>query len=330
MSEQEFLDEEDITASARPMDEAEQDIAARMYAAINEFSNRSERSLQAAEFKFGLSDLGFCSERGRRMLDGQHPEDTDALTAFLGTAIGDHMEQAWFKQYPDSITQAEVELTLRGENREYKLPGHPDIIVPSEGLMLDNKTTFGLNVVRRTGPSKSQQFQRHTYGKAAWEAGYFGDLPLEDVRVGNIWLDRSGQERSLHVNIEPYDDSIVTEAGFWLDDVVYAFVNGEEARKEPPREMCAATCGFFRVCRQYDTDVEGLLTEPAVIEAARMYHEGKTMEKAGKGLVSEAKAALDGIVGSTGEYTIRWIDVGESSVSYTRAGYRRLYVKPIK
>lgn len=328
MSEQEFMEIEPGTE--HQMTEVEQSVADRMYAAINDFSNKSDRSLQAADFKMGLSDLGFCSERARRMLDSQVPEDRDALTAFIGTAIGDHMEQAWAKMFPGAIIQSEVELELHGETRVYRLPGHPDIIVPDEKLLLDGKTTFGLNVVRRTGPSRSQQYQRHTYGWAAWEKGMFGECEPEEVMVGNIWLDRGGVEKRPHVQIEPLDRSIVNEAGFWLDDVVYAYMHGEEARKEPPREMCAAVCGFYRVCRQHDTDVEGLIEEPLIVEAARLYREGKDMEKEGKKRADEAKAALDGIVGSTGEYTIRWIEVGSSEVAYTKKAYRRLDVKPIK
>ena len=45
-----------------------------------------------------------------------------------------------------------------------------------------------------------------------------------------------------------------------------------EALKEPPREVCAATCGFFKGCREWETDVEGLLTDDTVLEAVTKHY----------------------------------------------------------
>lgn len=308
------------------------DLGRKVYEAIQKFSNYDARSMQSREFRVGLSDLGFCSERTRRMLDGQVPDDTDSLAAFIGTAIGDHVEQAVEMWFPDEkvIRQAEVSLTLESESgRTYVIPGHPDLIFPDSGIMLDVKTTYGLSMVKRNGPSQSQQFQRHCYAKAAHEAGLFGDLPLEEVKVANFWLDRGAVDKEPHVHMEHYDEGQVIAAGQWLDDVVYAYLQGEEARKEPPRELCAVACGFYTVCRAYDTDVQGLIRDEEALSAVALYREGIEMEKQGKRLKDEAKQHLVGVQGSTGEFMVRWVHVNASEVSFTRDPYEKLDIRAV-
>lgn len=663
------------------MNADEQVLAADLYQAIQDASNYSERSMQGRRFEIGLSDLGFCSERTRRMLKQEVPEDTDMLKAWIGTALGDHAEQAAAKAWPWAIVQSTVKATLEGERQTYTISGHPDLILPDEGILIDFKTDYGLTVIRRTGPSRAQQYQRHCldpdtpvlmhdmkwrrlgdlqvgdkvkavddepldtgggrrlrywrdadvqavwsttkpayevtlddgtvltagqghkflvrkggnwgwrtvesilrtvenrsgvmyaarpyvgnalgvdsesddykagyltganlgdgwyrvgtstpyqtsywgfcqapddvavvervggyaehfgvtltrrlssprggwqkepilrlntgvrsqvetlagladrvhtdswkagwlaglydtdgslstrrggvivyqkdrdvllqfqqyakdlgyeskirvssrpadcavivgpvttqaqflalvnpalsrkterlvgrsvrdfsntrivavrevgqrdlvdittsagtfiadgvvshncYALGAWEAGYFGDRPLEEVRVANAWIDRAGIDREIHVQMEPYDPQIVVEAAQWLDEVVYAYLHDEEARKEPPIEMCRVVCGFYETCRAYETDAEGLLTDETVVTSVAMYREGLDLEKQGKKLKDEAKQHLDGIKGTTGEFTVRWIHVNETVVPETkRAAYDRLDIRAL-
>lgn len=310
---------------------SDSELADRIYKAIQDSSNYSDRTMQSKEFRVGVSDLGFCSERTRRMLDRQVPEDSDVLAAFIGTAIGEFAERAIADHFGGKvITQAEVSIELKGDSRTFNIGGHPDVILPDENLLLDGKTTYGLNVVRKNGPSMQQQFQRHCYAKGAWEAGLFGDTALEDVRVGNFWIDRSAKEKAVHVDVEPYSEDVVDQAGQWLDDVVYAYLQQEEARKEPPREMCAAVCGFFPVCRAYDTDVEGLIEDREILGAIDLYREGQELEKRGRALKKEASVHLDGVSGSTREVMVRWIHVNESQVpTFTRSAYDKLEVRAI-
>jgi hypothetical protein len=310
---------------------SDSELAARIYKAVQDYSNYDSRSMQAREFKVGVSDLGFCSERTRRMLDRQTPEDSDVLAAFIGTAIGDHVERAVEENFDTTVLrQEEVSVTLRGEKSEYVLTGHPDLIVPDENLLIDVKTTFGLGVPRKNGPSNQQQYQRHCYAKGAWQKGLFGSAALEDVLVANAWLDRSAQEKEVHVDVEPYSEDVVDQAGQWLDDVVYAYLNQEEARKEPPREMCAAVCGFFGVCRAHDTDVQGLIEDREILGAIELYREGQDLARQGEKLKKQASAHLQGVSGSTREVLVRWVHVNESVVpTFTRAAYDKLEVRKI-
>lgn len=305
-------------------------MAQELYEGIQRASRYSPRSQQAAKFRVGVSDLGFCSERTRRMIDQQVPEDTDVLSAFIGTAVGDYIETNVIPSvWPDAIIQSTIQVDLEGEQNTYTLEGHPDVVIPAWGVV-DLKTDYGLGTVERSGPSQQQQFQRHCYALGAWKGGLLGDLALEDVMVANAWIDRAAIDKRCHVHAEPFNPDYVRGAAEWLDEVVYAYTHEEEAKKEPPRDMCRVICGFFRECREFDTDVEGLIRDEQVVTAAQMYREGLDMEKAGKRLKDQAKTHLEGISGSTGEFTIRWTHVNEAVVpERTRAGYDKLEVKPL-
>lgn len=320
------------TADIASQCELEADQFARdFYDAINEASRTTDRAAQAGRWQAGISDLGFCSERVRRMLDKQKPEPTDEYLAWLGTALGDHAEQAAIKRWPEAIRQATVEVTLAGDQATYNLTGHPDLVFP-HGLIIDCKTDYGLTDIRRTGPSQQQQFQRHLYGLGAYEAGLFDDdVTLDDVRVGNVWIDRAGIERSAHCQIEPFNPDYVGSATEWLDSVVYAYLHGEEALKEPPRNMCEQVCGFYSVCRLFDTDVSGRIGDEDILRNVDMYIEGAQMERDGKRLKDEAKRHLGGVEGSTGEYMVRWVHVNGQEVGPSfRSAHEKLDIRKVK
>ena len=313
----------------------EAEMAEAVYAAIQQYTTTDTRSAQAKRYEVGVSDLGYCSERLRRMLDQQDPEDTDYTLAFLGTAIGDHLERA-VKQYawPDALIQPEVTLVLTSATHRYELPGHPDIVL-KDGVVLDGKTSRGLSIPARTGMSDQQKrFQRHGYAKACIDAGLF-DCEPEDVLVGNIWVDRAGDDREPLVRLEPYDPDVIVEMTEWLEEVIYDFTHKETARKEPPREVCAATCGFFGDCRAFDTDVEGLLTDDTVLAAIEQYEQGKRLVTEGNRLKDQAKPALDGIEGFAlvdGErFALRWTHINESVMPETkRKAYDKIDLRKVK
>lgn len=314
----------------RPMNDEERDLADQVYEAIMASATQSERSQQQADFRLGISDLGFCSEKVRRMVAGIPEPPTDKLPAFLGTAIGDHVERACLRIWPHAIRQGTVQVVIGGDQTEYTLTGHPDLIFP-EGKVVDFKSTEGLLVPQRTGPSQQQQFQRHLYALGAYMANYFEKgLTLEEVQVANVWIDRSGRERRVYVHMEPYSPEVVIQAGFWLDDLVYSFLQNEPARKEPPREVCAKVCGHFQDCRARDTDVQGLLTDDAVLAAVDLRLEAAALTREADAMKREAESYLAGVTGSTGKYAIRWTHVNGGPVSYERKPYDRLDIKPLR
>lgn len=304
------------------MDEREQALATSMYAAMQESMHKSDRSAQAQEFRVGVSDLGYCSERLRRFLARQVPDETDMLAAWIGTWLGEGLEFSLKAAWPNVLTQASVEVRLNGDQGTYVIPGHPDIILPTEDILLDCKTAFGLEFPKRTGfDDRQKKYQRHMYAHAAIERGWL----TPDCTVGNVWIDRSAQDKELLVRLEPFDPNVIDEATLWLDEVVYNWRHETVAPKEPPREMCTA-CGFYTDCRGGDTDAEGLLTAPEVVTALDLYREGAAAEKHGKQMKGQALDVLRGVEGSTGEYTIRWVKVGGAEVSYYRNPYEKLSI----
>lgn len=313
------------------MNEQERELADSIYAAMQRQMHDSDRSKQAQEFKVGVSDLGFCSERLRRTLDRQIPEETDMLAAFIGTWIGEGVEVAVGQAFPEAIVQAEVTVTLKGETNEYVIPGHLDILLP-HGAVIDVKTDFGLSLPAKHGLDDQQKkFQRHLYALGAHEAGLFDDgVKLDDVIVGNAWVDRSGSDKRVLVKTEPFSMEVVQQATDWLDEVVYSWQQGEETVKEPPREMCAVICGFYEPCRGGDVDASGLLTDEVVLGAVDLTLEARALESRAKKMKAEARDKLVGIQGSTGTYQVYWSSVGPAKIeAYERAPYETLKISKI-
>lgn len=308
------------------MNEEEQALADEMYQAIQDASNYSARSQQSAQFVMGISDLGFCPERNRRALDQQVPGPSDKLAAFIGTAIGDHVEEALKAIWPDAIMQAEVTLDLRLQGRQIHLPGHPDVIRPGWGI-IDNKTDYGLGTIEREGPSFAHLWQRNAYALAAWQMGLLGDMDLTDVKVANAYLDRAAIDKRVHVNLEPFDQEVIDRGVEELDSIIYAYLNNEEAEKRPPRTMCAAVCGYYAKCREWETDVHGLIDDPVLVSRIEAYVEGREMAKAGRKMQDEAKEHLRDLSGSTGQWLLRWTWINGTE---TRAGAYKISVEPVR
>lgn len=296
--------------------------------AVNAWSTSTERAEQDRQFIIGPSAIGYCSERLRRQLDRQEPEDfVDWNKAFIGTWLGEGLEQALKKSKPHLLTQSEFWVTLEGDQYTYRIPAHSDVIDPVDGLVLDAKAKDGLMYVRRQETAEQgYQFQRHLYGLGAHQSGPLSHIPLEDIKVGNIYYDRSGKEPVPHVQIEPYDPEVVRQATWWLDEVVEAFLAGEEATKEPARAVCESTCGFFTKCRAFDTDVEGAIRDEKHLAAIEMYVEAGQLESTAKKMKNEAKVMLKGVEGHTPTHTLRWNLINGYSVAYEKDAELRISI----
>jgi len=317
------------------MDDQEQALADDLYRAIQMYTTHDERGMQAKRYRVGISDLGYCSERTRRMLAQEDPDDSDMYLAFIGTALGDHFEKAVKKAYGSEVLiQPTCNLVLTSDTHTYEIPGHPDIVFPHKGMVLDGKTARGLSLAERNGADRQKRYQRHGYAKGLWQDGVFGDIPLEEILVGNVWMDRAGDDKRLHVELEPFSEDVIFEATEWLEEVILAFTSGEPARKEPPREVCEKTCGFFSTCRAYDSDVQGLLTDEVVLSAIAQYQEGQDLASVGRRLQEQAKAALEEIDGYAivdgQRYQLRHTHINETVIpEQRRRGYDKISLKKV-
>lgn len=285
----------------------------------------SDRSNWTQEFKFGVSDIGHCREYLRRLISREEfsDEQDDYSAAFMGTAVGALAEDAMVA-LNGGTKQNVVTVKLQIGDYVLEIPGHPDWH-DTENLV-DFKTKDGLGVVRRTGPDQQQRWQTTLYAKALIESG-----ELEpDAWLHLVFIDRSGREKVPVVFSWQFLQSDVDEAMEWLADVIYALQHGEEASKDKPRDWCFSACPYATACRGTDTDVEGLILDPEVVEAKRIYLESNDIIKAAEKDKRSAMSVLDGRAGVVDGYVLRWTDVPESFIEgYTRRGYRRIGLKPI-
>jgi hypothetical protein len=304
------------------------DVATMLRRAIDASMNESDRSKWAESNHLGVSDIGTCHEYVRRMIIGVPwvDEQENFAAAFVGTAVGNAAEQAMVTAFGEAVQvqrKVTVHLTVRGY--ELDLPGTADIIVHDDGL-IDVKTKDGLGVVRRVGLTKQQVFQLVLYAAALIQEGV---LDAENLMLACAFIDRSGREPDPYVYGFAYTEALLQEAMDWIGDVIYAIENDEVAQKDPPRPFCFATCPYASDCRGGDTDVEGLLMDPEIVEAARVYKEANAIIAAAAKDKKSALSVLDGVAGNTGEYMVRWIDIDASTFTVNKKAHRRIDIRPV-
>jgi len=295
-----------------------------------DFMHREPRSVQSQEGILGPSDIGFCRQKAALMTKGVAQTDNPPKwAAAVGTAVHNYVEAALKKSYPDwilgSIDQLKVTATLPSGA---VISGHPDIVVPSSNAVLDIKTVDGFEWIKREGTSQQHKYQRHLYAMGLIQGGVLdGNKP---VLVGNIYFDRSGKQAEPIVIVDEMDPTLTDEIDSWITDVIYAVQNNEDAKRDIPSPVCEKICSHFTACRGglESDDSEILINDPELLTAVDMYVEGRDLEKTAGNMKKEAQARLFGINGNTGEYQIRWIEIGETTVqSFYKAPYLRMDVR---
>lgn len=307
-------------------------VTAEEFASLWEIGLRSEdiqrdRTQQSKQGITGASDIGVCREKTRLHVTEAPRTDADNnAAAYIGTLIHEGALAAYGKAFPHVLIEQAVVVTLPSGRT---VPGHADIIDPTEPSCTDLKTVDGLEYHRKNGPYEQQRIQRTLYALGAWQAGLFGDIPVEEVIVRNLWLDRSGGTSEVVVDQELFDWQWIHKADEWLSDVIYAVEHGEAASKDKPIPWCQSFCPFYSSCRAVDVEPASVITDPEIVQAAYTYREALEAEKAAAQLKKEAAARLEGIDGQAGEYRVRHIFVNGSHVSFDRKPTWRLEVQPV-
>lgn len=284
----------------------------------------SLRSQQSREHLIGMSELGACRNFLRLMiLETPYDDNEDDIRwpAFIGTALGDRLEQAIAESF-GYLVQETVQVTLPSGRM---LQGHCD--VQADDAVWDFKSVDGLESVKRNGPTFRQKAQIMGYLMALIQSG---DLP-EDALAVLVFVDRSGRDPLPWVWSSVLDMSVIEEADSRLDDVTYAVMHDEEASRDEPDAWCQVACPFYTKCRGATSDVGGLIEDEGALLAVKNYDEGKRMVREGTRLKDEAKRDLVNVEGSTGEHIVRWVHVNESDVpSFTRKAYDRLDIRKVR
>ena len=272
--------------------------------AIKAKSDTTPRTVQSHDGIIGPSDLGFCRNKAALMAKGVPQSDSkSAWAANVGTAIHEWAGDALRTAFPDWVVDAR-RLTATFPNGA-EVTGTPDIVVPDWNAVLDLKTVDGYEKIKRFGTSLNHRMQRHTYALGAIQAGLLDDS--KTVLVGNVYLDRSGEESEPYVVLAEFDPGFTDEVSAWIDDVIYAVQHGEDASRDISAPVCERICEFYTACRGgLPMGEPTLITDDSTKDAIRLYVEGRDLEKRARQMKDQAKTELVGVNGSDGEWTVRW------------------------
>ena len=304
-------------------------IQALIMGALADQESSAPRSKQSRDGILGPSDIGFCRQKATLVSKQIQPTDNPPKwSAAVGTALHTYIEAAiqnnlgWLV---GSIDHIRTTATLPSGAQ---ISGHPDIVVIESNAVLDIKTVNGFEWTRRNGPSQSHKYQRHLYALGLIQGGILdGDRP---VIVGNIYFDRSGKESEPLVFAEEMDPSLTTEIDQWVEDVIYAVKNDQDASRDVAAAVCEQICEFFTVCRGSleVNDGQEIIKDDYLLSAIDMYLDGRAMENQGKQMKKEASERLSNVNGITTSHQVRWVHVGPSTMnSYERAGHDRLDIR---
>ena len=280
------------------------DISVIIGTAIKAKSDTMPRTALGHAGHVGPSDLGFCRNKVVLMTKGVPQSDSkSAWPANVGSAVHDWVGDALRVAFPGWVVDNR-RLTATFPNGA-EVSGTPDVIVPEWNMVLDLKTVDGFEAIKRFGTSLNHRMQRHTYALAAIQAGLLDDS--QTVYVGNVYLDRSGQEREPYVVVEEFDPALTDEVSAWIDDVTYAVTHNEEGSRDIAAPICEKICEFYTACRGgLPMSEPTLITDEPTRQAIRLYVEGRDLRAKGIKMIEQAKTELVGINGSDGEWTVRW------------------------
>ena len=132
--------------------------------------------------------------------------------------------------------------------------------------------------------------------------------------------------------VQPLDPMLDDEITQWIEDVKYAVQHDEDASRDVPAPICAMICEFYSVCRGgLPASESDLYTDPDIIEATRMYVEGREMATEGEKQRKAAAKMLTGLNGVADGFQIRTTHVNETDVpGFFRRGYDKVEVVPVK
>lgn len=304
-------------------------LGAVIAAAIRAYGEGSERSLQSAAGKIGMSDLGFCRNKVALMTREIPQSDSRPIhAAQVGIAMHDYNKAALKQFFPEWIIEdRKVTATFPSGAQ---VSGTPDIIAPPWNAVVDEKTVDGYQKVKRYGPSLNNIYQRHAQALACIQEGILDGS--KTVYVGNLFFDRSGEEDEPWWDWSEFDPALTVEVDEWITDAIYAVARGQDAMRDVAAPVCEKICEYFTTCRGGlpVNDGQALFDDDESRKMVRMYVEGREMEKTGEKMKKEAGQFLRGMSGTDGEYQVRSTVINSSSNGVDRDPYTRLDVVKVK
>jgi hypothetical protein len=294
---------------------------------IADYSYADPRSKQSRDGILGPSDLGFCRQKAVLTTRGvERTDQTNEASARIGTAIHRYLAEAFAAANQGWIADSEKVTATFPSGAT--ISGTPDLICPGENAIIDVKTVNSFEWVKRHGSSLNHKYQRHAYALGAMQAGL---LDWRDtVYVGNMYIDRSGKEPEPFFIIEEFDTSLTDEIDSWIQDVIYAVKNNEDASRDVAAAVCEKICPFFTACRGglEVHDGQEIIEDVELLSAVDMYVEARELERRAASMKAAAAESLAGVNGTTGTWQVRWVEVAPTRVeSFEKRGYSRLDVR---
>lgn len=302
------------------------EVGMRVRAAARAHSMSTARSQQQSEHRIGASEIGFCREYLRHMTIETPYDETDGLDekwpAFIGSAVGDRLEDAYLEAHPTALKQQNYTCTLPSGRR---IECHPDLIDQDLNAVIDEKGKDGLEALKRQDDvDRSHDFQIKIYTWGALQ----NELLKPGARAFVVYHDRSGKTAEQHAREVIVDHDAMVEIDVWLDDVEYAVLHQEPAPRDREFHFCEIACPFFLSCRGIDSYEGGLIEDEEAALLAKMYTEGAVMERQGKKLKAEAKAGLapypGGFIPSIGKELVRTQFAETEVPGYRRSSYETI------
>jgi hypothetical protein len=266
-------------------------IGNRVLSALEQWDNNRPRSRQKL---LGPSSLGGCREYIRATIAGDPQVNVPGmkLAAFIGTAVGDKMEEA-LAETIGATTQGQVKLTL--PRTGIVVAGSYDARLNRKEL-IDLKGRDGLAETERDGAPFKECVQISVYLVGLIEAGEMD----EDGIAVLVYFDRSGKEKRFWtkaINLDHARSYIDAAEDRIIDDIAPALEQGlpsnETAHlRDMPESWCFHTkCPFYAGCWTGYMP-ERTSTDPRRWKAAMDYVRARAERKAIDKRIEGAKQAL--------------------------------------
>ena len=242
-----------------------------------------------------------------------------ALSAFVGTAVGDLLEKALKQSHPtETVTQERIVCTL--PRTKIKLAGSTDVI-RRPGWLYDWKTKAGLEEIRRYGPSDENLMQLAVYFLGAVQMG----LLTEDGHAALVYVDRSGREVRFETVTIDYATALtwIEIAEGRLDSVVEALRVPEvpepmrfALRDKPPSWCFAVRCPMRQACWEGSEHwPTGAIEHPVEVDAVMRYMTAREEMKRATEMQKNARTDLIGVEGITpGGVIVSWTGADRSRI----------------
>jgi len=216
--------------------------ATMLETSLENFSNAKPRSQQV---KIGPSSILSCKRQVYHQIKGTFKTNTNInfLPSLMGTAIHSLIEEAIKSEdvFGDDFLK-EIPVEFEG------LPGHIDLYIKSENMIVDWKTSTKKNLssTRYVFPSDSYKYQVNVYAYLLMNDPKYKAENFKVEKVAIVGIARDGGLQDIVEYIADYDEELALQGIKWINDQYANAENGEPPYPEKnAKTFCSGYCPFF-------------------------------------------------------------------------------------